>query len=378
MEKELNELLSVADNPGRTVREWKNREGFKVIGSLPIYVPEEMIHAAGALPVKLWGGKTELERVNAHLQGFACSIVRAVLEYSLKNTYEVVDGFVFPSTCDHIQNASDIFGNLFPHRPKFDLVYPENSKSKAAEDYLEKLLTAFQKWLEKLTGNKTVDKNLIESIRVFNHYRELIGKLYRIQRENPRSVRGREVAALVKSSFFMPRELFNQKLEGLLPWLENRVVKEHPRARLILTGIMAEPEEILEIMDELGIAVVADDLALGQRIFRTRVDETLEPMKGMVRRHLSLGPCSTIFDPAKSRSALLLQLAEEAAADGVVFINMKFCEKEEFDYPVLKQELEQVGLPLLFLEVEQQMSSFGQVRTRLQAFTELLAQEESV
>jgi len=374
MESVLQSLLEVAANPAQEVTAWKQRTGGKVVGWLPIYVPEEIIHAAGALPVSLWGGRTEIVRADAHLQGFACSVVRAVLEYGLKGAYSMVDGFIFPSTCDHIQNTADIWADLFPPLPKFDLVYPANRQSQAALVYLEQLFTGLEQWLEELTGQEVTEEKLRESIRIYNCYRALLAELYSLRSRRPESLSGPEMGQIIKASLFLEKTEFNRRLSELLPWLENRKARPAPKARLAVTGIMAEPLEILAILDELGGAVVADDLALGARILRAPVKEELPPLAALADRHLRLGPCSTLYDCRKGRGAHLQQLVAEHAADGVLFMNMKFCELEEFDYPVLKAELERAGIPLLFLEVEQQMAALGQVRTRLQAFLEVLGQ----
>lgn len=374
MESVWQSLLDVARNPAPAVTGWKQRTGGKVVGWLPIYVPEELIHAAGALPVSLWGGRTEITRADAHLQGFACSVVRAVLEYGMKGTYNTVDGFIFPSTCDHIQNTADIWAAIFPDRPKFDLVYPANRQSQAASVYLERLFAGLEQWLEELTGQDVNEEKLRESISIYNRYRALMADLYNLRSRRPESLSGPEMGQIVKAALFLEKSEFNTRLAELLPWLECRVVRTTPKVRLVATGIMAEPQEILGLLDELGGAIVADDLALGARILRAPVNEALPPLKGLADRHLRLGPCSTLYDCQKGRGAHVQRLVAEHAADGVLFLGMKFCEAEEFDYPVLKAELEAAGIPLLLLEVEQQMSAVGQVRTRLQAFLEVLAE----
>lgn len=372
MESVLQGLLDVARNPAAAVTGWKKRTNGKVVGWLPIYVPEELIHACDALPVSLWGGRTEIARADAHLQGFACSVVRAVLEYGLKGSYHMVDAFIFPSTCDHIQNTSDIWAAVFPGRSRFDLVYPANRESKAAAEYLERLFSALQDWLTELTGVRASEARLRESCKVYNRYRALCASLYELRSRRPESMSSLEFSLLIKASLYLEKVEFNRQLEELLPWLETRTIRSKPAVRLVATGIMAEPPEILAVIDELGGAVVADDLALGARILRAPLNETLPPLSALVDRHLRLGPCSTLYDCRKERGAHILGLAARHNADGVLFLGMKFCEAEEFDYPVLKAELEAAGLPLLLLEVEQQMSAFGQVRTRLQAFLEIL------
>ncbi|MBS4022338.1 MAG: 2-hydroxyacyl-CoA dehydratase [Dethiobacter sp.] len=372
MEQYLDYFLDAAANPVKEINRWKEEQKGSVIGCLPIYIPEEIIDAAGALPVYLWGGKTEIDRANAHLQGFACSIVRAVLEYEFKGTYDMVDGFVFPSTCDHIQNTSDIWAKAFSHRPKFDLVYPANRQSNYAEQYLTELYREFISWLEVLTGSKADDDALLESIKKYNLHRRLMSELSEIRAKSPQSLTGREMSGLVKASLFLPKDEYNSRLIELLPWLWERRIREKPKTRLVLTGILAE-QEIIDIIEELGGCIVADDLARGARLHRNQVDESIEPLAALARRHLSLGPCSTLFDPGKGRGPYLESLCRETEADAVIFINMKFCEPEEFDYPVIKTDLEKAGIPLLFIEVEQQMTSYGQLRTRLQAFMEMLA-----
>jgi bcr-type benzoyl-CoA reductase subunit C len=374
MESVLQSLLEVARNPAPAVTSWKKETNGKVVGWLPIYVPEELIHAAGALPVSLWGGRTEIARADGHLQGFACSVVRSVLEYGLKGTYNMVDGFIFPSTCDHIQNTSDIWAAVFPGRPKFDLVYPANRQSKASTDYLKRLFIGLQEWLAALTGSEAGEGRLRESIAIYNHYRALSSELAILRSSRPECMSGLEFSLITKAALFLEKTEYNRRLAELLPWLASRTVRPQPKVRLVATGIMAEPQEILEVIDELGGAVVADDLALGARILRAPADETLPPLSALVDRHLRLGPCSTLYDCRKERGSHLLELAARNNADGVLFLSMKFCEAEDFDYPVLKAELEAAGLPLLLLEVEQQMSALGQVRTRLQAFLEILAQ----
>ena len=372
MEQHLNYLMEAAKNPAHPVRRWKEERGGMVVGCLPIYIPEEIIDAAGALPVYLWGGKPEIDMANAHIQGFACSIVRAVLEYGLKGTYSMVDGFVFPSTCDHIQNTSEIWAKAFPLRPKFDLVYPASRQSRHAEIYLKQIYREFVLWLEKLTGNRVDDEALRGSIRKYNRYRELMSELYALRAKSPESITGSEVENIVKASLFLPKDEFNRRLEALLPWLVKRNIRKRPKLRLVLTGILAG-EEIIELIEDIGGCIVADDLALGTRLHRVLADDRIEPLDALAGRHLALGPCSTLYAPDKGRGPFLERLCRKTEADAVIFINMKFCEAEEFDYPVLITDLEKAGIPLLFIEVEQQMSSLGQLRTRLQAFMEMLA-----
>jgi len=372
MDKTLELLREVAANPGLGIGEWQKRTGAPVIGWLPIYVPLEIIHAAGALPVALWGGPDEPSAAAEHLQSFSCSIVRAATSYAQKGTYDLLDGVIFPSTCDHIQNTSDIWKKAFPAVKLFDLVYPVNRENPGAASYLRAEFMALKDWLEGISGSELEDTELCRSIEVYNHQRRLLADLRRLRAARPQALKETEAAAIVKAGLFLPAEEYNQALEAILPWLENRIARPEPKFKVVVTGIMPEPWAVLEVLEELGGAVVADDLALGTRLNRTTVPERPDPWAALVTQHLNRGPCSTLLDPAKGRGRHLVKLVQETGAHGVIFWNTKFCEAEEFDYPFLKEDLDAAGIPLLQLETEQQDTALGQVRTRLQTFAELL------
>jgi len=372
MDKTLELLQEVAANPGIGISEWQKRTAAPVIGWLPIYVPLEVIHAAGALPVALWGGPDEPSAAAEHLQSFSCSIVRAATSYAQKGTYDLLDGVIFPSTCDHVQNTSDIWKKAFPSLNLFDLVYPVNRKNQGAASYLLAEYMALKDWLEGITGSEMEDAEVNRSIETYNRQRKLLDDLRKLKAVRPQALKETETAAIVKAGLFLPAEEYNQALTDLLPWLLNRTARPEPKFKVLLTGIMPEPWAVLEILEELGGAVVADDLALGARLSRTPVPKRPDPWAALINQHLNRDPCSTLFDPEKRRGRYLVKLARETGAQGVIFWNTKFCEAEEFDYPFLKEDLDTAGIPLLQLETEQQDTALGQVRTRLQTFAELL------
>jgi len=136
---------------------------------------------------------------------------------------------------------------------------------------------------------------------------------------------------------------------------------------------MAEPKEILDMFEEYGLAVAADDLAQESRQFRTDVPEGKDPLERLARHWSCMEGCSLLYDPQKNRRFMLKTMAEESRADGVVACIMKFCEMEEFDYPIYKKTLEEAEIPLLYLELDLATPSLEQVRTRIQSFAEMIS-----
>ena len=143
--------------------------------------------------------------------------------------------------------------------------------------------------------------------------------------------------------------------------------------RAVVTGLMCEPVEILDIMDENGLTIAADDLSLGSRLWRTEgrkdVEDVFDRMAYMIR---DIEGDTFFYDKEKTKGAHLIEMVKEKTADCVIVMMQKFCDPEEYDYPIYKAELAEAGIPELYLEFDQQVSSFEQIRTRVQSFSEML------
>ncbi|MBC7342372.1 MAG: 2-hydroxyacyl-CoA dehydratase [Clostridia bacterium] len=377
----MQQLEDACRYPKLAVQKWKEQTGGLAIGWTPYYMPRELISALGMLPVGMWGGQTAIAEAHTHLQSFSCSLVRGILELGLKGTYRILDGVVFPSSCDHLQSLSDIWKKVFPNQCQADLVYPMNRRHPSALAYLKRTLCELADTLSLWSGRPLESEKLRQTIIDYNRNRELMRSLSWIRAQNPGRLRPLTMAHALKAGLFLPVDEHNRLLEALLAEVKLNPRRSEPttKARLLLTGIMAEPESILEIIEQLGATVVADNLALGGRQYRHDVvlppgEDLDDLMLALAQMYLSLDYCSTLFDPAKSRGEYYRQLFQETGATGIVVINMKFCEMEEFDYPYIKEDLEEWGIPHLWIEIEQQMGSLAQIRTRLQAFIEMLEQ----
>ena len=143
----------------------------------------------------------------------------------------------------------------------------------------------------------------------------------------------------------------------------------------MLSGIMAEPDSVLDVLNDLHIAVVADDLAQESRQSRVDVPQEGTPMERLAAQWQNMYGCSLAYEHEKSRIPMLVQMVKSSGADAVVVAMMKFCDPEEFDFPMIKQAMEKEHIPLLQVEIDQQMQSVEQFRTRLQSFVEMVAQK---
>lgn len=368
----LDLFAEIVADPYPRLREWKARTGRKVLGCLPMYVPEEIIHAAGALPVVITGGVDNTSLAEAHMPNFACSLVRSNLEAALRRELDFCDGFVFPYICDSMQSLSELWPRTVQNGFKHHILLPARLDTIIARAYLLKEFQRFKEALERLVDAEITAVALSTSIDIYNRDRDLLQQLYDLRRRRPGLLTGRQVQAIVRAAMLMPKEEHAELLHGLLLALEEREANCRGKVRLVLSGILATNLNLLDMIEEAGGVIVDDDLYNGSRYFAGLGDRASDPMESLANCFFNMMPCSTKHNPTRGWAEYIVQMAREAQADGVIVQLMKYCDPHAFDYPGIKDKLEAAGLPHLLLETDLNRRSLGQVQTRLQAFFELV------
>ena len=130
---------------------------------------------------------------------------------------------------------------------------------------------------------------------------------------------------------------------------------------------------LLEILEENNIAVVGDDLAQETRQYRTAIPEKGgTPIRRLAKQWMNRKGCCLAHEDFKQRGEMLAEMCKETGASGVMYCLMKFCDPEEYDYPICRSALQDVGIPTLMLEIDQQSTSCEQARTRVQTFADMI------
>ncbi len=372
LEKILGQFEYAAHHPSRMVEEWKNETGGKAVGWLPIHGPEEIIHAAGMLPVGLWGGNVSINKAGEFLQAFCCSIMKAVMELALNGAYRKLDAIISPNTCDTMRCIPLMLEYALPHPPVIGLALPDHRKIEAGINYTADEYRKIAQELRKVGGREVTDEILALSIEVYNMHRQTMMNFFAIAEDHLDVITPYVRHMVIKSSFFVPKEKHTVWVKELIDELNQLPVHEFTGTKVVVTGITEEPYELLKIMENFNIAIVSDDLAQGSRQFRTPIPAGNDPFDRLARKFAVFEGCSCVADPLKLRGSMLAEIAKEKQADGVIVLMMKFCDPEEYDYPFMKQDLDDAGVPHVYIESEQQMESLEQARTRLQAFTEMI------
>ncbi len=367
----IEEFRRQAADPKKTIMEAMAANGKKAFGCFPIYVPEEIIYAAGLLPVGLWGGRTSLGNVDKYIQSFCCSIMRINMELGMKGTYDFLEGVMIPTFCDTMKAILANWKVAVKGCRAIPFVYPQNRESSGSFDFMLSQLAGFRKALEELTGTEVTDGSLEEAFSLYEEYRSAMRRFTRVAKNYPVTLDPKNRHMVIKAAYFQDKKDYLKKMNELLEALDGEPEEKTSGPRVVLTGLMAEPENFLDLFAENGYAVVADDLAQESRQFRVPARETGTALERMAYRVMDLKGCTYFYEGGKSRGKILKELVKDNDADAVVVSMMKFCDPDEFDYPVIKEELEDAGIPVLYLETELQMDSVEQLRTRIQSFAEI-------
>jgi bcr-type benzoyl-CoA reductase subunit C len=348
--------------------------GKKVFGWLCTYVPEEVIMAAGALPIRITGynQEMELEDGNAYLYINNCSFSKSCLQLGLRKEYDFLDGVVGGSTCDGARRLFDLW-RYYLKPPFFQvLTVPRKTTEEAQELYLSQV-EAFKKHLEEFMGFKITDSALLEAVKTMNESRSLLKELYALRALPEPLISGEETQEVLNASFRMHKEQFNSVLKELLAELKKTARGYKPKARLMLIGSVLTNQEFIKSIEELGVIVTTDELCTSTRYWSDPVvlEGAKSPLAAIARRYLSNFPCARMY-PSTERFDRIVKLARESKVDGIISETIRYCVPYAHDIPLLSDRLKKENLPLLTLDVEYGTSGSGQVRTRVQAFLEMV------
>jgi benzoyl-CoA reductase/2-hydroxyglutaryl-CoA dehydratase subunit BcrC/BadD/HgdB len=310
---------------------------------------------------------------DAHLHVFNCSYTRSVLEALLRGDLDFLDGFVTTNTCDHmLRLAGELKDKAnMPLVHYFSMVH---TFSDAAKGWFASEVQGLVAAIEKSLGVKITEEDLRQSIGVYNKTRTLLARLDELRKGDPPAVSGAEHMQIVLAGMSMPRELFNDKLEALLPQLEGRESGEPGRPRLMVVGGACDIPEFIGFIETKGATIVADGLCFGMRHYQGLIDETIEdPLGAIAERYTSRAPCPAVINSFDQSFNMLKEILHEWRIEGIVCTRLKFCDHWGGRRKMLTDRLRLDGIPLLDLEREYNTAGSGQIGTRVQAFLEMLS-----
>lgn len=359
------------------VKEWKSREpGRRAIGHMPIYVPRELIHAAGMLPVGIVGGGDRLEiiRGDAYFQSYICRIPRSTIELALSHRLDLLDGMLFPSICDVIRNLSGMWSMLFPERYVHYVDVPQNFDRLVGGRYWRHELELLRDDFERISKRTIGDDDLRASIAVYNENRRAIRELYGARSARPWVFPLSEVYLFLRAGNVLPPDehtAFVRAYLDLAPRDPER--RDQDRSRVVLVGMFCEqpPHGLVLTIERAGCWVVDDDLLLGLRWLQGDVPLDGDPLDNLVDAYLNQSASTASrYAPDGDRGRWLVESVERNQAEGVVFCAPSFCDPALLEQPMLVAALDRRGIPHTEFKYSEDTGQFAVIREQAGTFSD--------
>ncbi|CFX42521.1 2-hydroxyglutaryl-CoA dehydratase, D-component [Syntrophomonas zehnderi OL-4] len=382
MEDILTKFKDYCERPYERAAQLKATRNIKIIGCLPMYFPEEIIHAAGALPVTLFGSDEPITLGDGHMMTNACDQVRSSFDSLLKGKYDFLDGIAAIYVCDQVRFYLEVWQLDYPVE-FFHQMWRPYKLDKSTQVFFRSELERLISSLEEFTGNKITDEKLRASIKVYNDSRAMMRKLNDLRKARPGIVSASDMARIVAASMFIPREEHNELLGQLLAQIEQSDAAASQSLRVITIGHPCSmPEtEVLDLIEANGMVVVDDDFFTGGRYFSKDVSASGDPIDAFIDFYMNAIPCTTYHFPenwletGKSFSPYadyVIDLMRQGQAKGIVVLKEMYCDPYDMEFVLMKKRFEEEAIPYVSIITEHGSGPLEAIRTRVQAFEESL------
>ncbi len=356
------------------------KQGGKVVGAFCTYVPEEILLALGAQCVGLCGGaEVGFEAAEQYVPHNTCALIRSSLGFKLARVcpyMEVSDLVIGETTCDGKKKYYEILGEL---KDVYVMELPQMKEEPNRTFWREEVRRLVEK-LEQLTGEKLQPAGLADAVETVNEKRAALLRLAEVRKAAPPAISGKDALLINQIAFLDEPRRFAGKVNELCDELEKNAaagkgVADPAAPRILLSGCpMAVPNwKLPQIIETSGAVVVMEELCTGTRYYENLVEgkEDLDAMLDAVAdRYLEID-CA-VFTPNRRRVANIKRMADEYNVDGIIYYSIMFCGPYGMESYKVKKAVEEMGIPFLFLETDYSQGDVGQLKTRVEAFVEMI------
>jgi benzoyl-CoA reductase subunit C len=364
---------------GKRAEALKGR-GFRFMGYLCAFVPLEIIHAAGFVPFRIKGDVNEpVTKADIDMETLVCPLVRSCYDLAVKGRYHFLEGLVIPHACDSICKTYGIWKYTLG-LPYSHLINVPHKTDDSSIEYFRAILGTFSKSLGNYAGHAITDDDLLRAIKVYNANRAKIRKLMDYRKSDPPLITGAELTELYVANVSIPVAEANELLDEVIDEIGQRSAVGIQKKRLMIVGAQVDDATFIDMVEGSGSYVVADDLCPGMREYTHDVVDRGDLPGNLAERYLRSIYCGRTYrdnrgdypEYLQERFGHIGRAIKEFNVEGVVLYLYKYCDPYGFEVPALKGYLNSLDVPVLYLEDEYSMSSIARMKTRIQAFIEML------
>ena len=359
------------------VKQWKAAApDRKAIGYMPIYVPRELVHAAGMLSVGVLGGGDQLEVIqgDAYYQSYICRIPRSTIELGLTGRLDCLDGMLFPSICDVIRNLSGMWQILFKDKYVRYFDVPQNYEDAIGGRFYVHELEVLRDDLGRLRGTPISDAELNASIRVYNANRAAVRALYAYRSEKPWQAPTAEVYLVLRAGMVLPPEEHTELVHAYIAAADAIARPKRDNARVVMTGAFCEqpPLSLIKSIEMAGCYVVDDDFLLVTRWLQNDVPDNGRPLDELAKAFLHHSAATAARYDAKreDKGVFLLKQVKTRGAEGVIFAAPSFCDPALLERPMLQDVLAKHQVPYTAFKYAENTGQMAPIREQAGTFAD--------
>lgn len=373
--KELLSKLDMLYDTRTKYLESAKKGSKKLIGYLCSFVPAELIAAAGFLPVRITGNpRVELSKAAEYIEPNLCPYVSNCFELIIDNRYKLLDGIVLSAACDAVER---VYGMLsFYKKADFlHFIHVPHTVTVSSKNFYKQELEMFAKKMETSFGISLSDEKIRNAIKLYNENKELIKKFYGLRKIPNPVIKGSEMMKLLTLGMTMSAPDYNALLKDLYKsWSAIREQQSEPKVRILLMGCITDNIALMELIESSNATIVVDDMCIGTKTY-FNLAKGDDPFAALTDAYFTDFMCPRTFSKTgKEGFDYLLNLISEYQVDGVIVYHVRFCDPHGFDYPLIRDILKERRVPVLRIEDDYRLSNFEALRTRTQAFVEVIAQ----
>jgi len=385
--KGLASVKEIYQDRPRRVKELR-AEGKKVIGYVCLYPVLEMLTAADLIPYRLFGDMREpISRSDPYYPTVACPFIRSLLDIGLKGRYNFLDGVVMSHACEAAERLAPPWFAFVKESGAFShfMDVPHTILRPDSQEYFRAIVGDFKDRLEAYTGKELTAERLKEAIKVHNQQRALVRELYELRKPDPPLISGTDILQVMIALMSLPVDEGNKLLEEVISEVKERPADSLSKkpGRLLVWGPVIDNTAFMAMVESLDAHVVMDDICVGSRAYFDDVQLTDDPLDGLAQHYLLDIKCSRILREVTGKSGLdytgdlpdrfgyIGEYAKAWKANGVILQAMIYCDGHAYEAPQVKDYLDSIGLPSMYLEHTYTEAALAPLRTRVQGLIEI-------
>jgi len=342
------------------------------IGYFCSYTPLELIYAAGFLPYRIIGHFNPVKNADSYIHPNYCQFVKSTIDVAIEGGYDFLEGVVFVNSCDAMRRLHDVWKRYIPSKFIYLLDIPIG-QSKLGPKYFRQELAKLKTALEKYSSHKIEEKSLGNAIDLFNESSQLFNNLNSLRTKSPIQITGKEIIEIISEYFKSDPKIWNEKIKNSLEKYEKQELMntKNKKPRIILSGSPIHDPDFILFIESCGLDVIFEDLCSGSKFFDLHVKKSKDLLSSLSEAYLNRAPCARMMN-INDRANFIFETSKKFNANGIIHHSLKFCDPYSYDVPKLKELLVEKGLNVLFLESDGNLGSLNQLKTRIEAFTEIL------